>query len=114
MQTHAVSTTEVSSPSDILGGDGVSEDVPDTGVAEVRGRELVIIYALTHYYITHITSCTHALSKQLHCTCTCIIVLHYIPLAHQLSWVGSAMGWILVPHRRTILIVSSTSTPDPC
>ena len=54
MQTHAVSTTEVSSPSDILGGDGVSEDVPDTGVAEVEGRELVIIYALTHYYITHI------------------------------------------------------------
>ena len=70
MQIHAVSTTEVSSPSDILGGDGVSEDVPDTGVAEVRGREFVIIFALTHYYIIHITSCSHALSKQLHCTCT--------------------------------------------
>ena len=49
MQTHAVSTTEVSSPSDILGGDGVSEDVPDTGVAEVRGRELenIIMHLLT-------------------------------------------------------------------
>ena len=46
---NAVSTTEVSSPSDILGGDGVSEDVPDTGVAEVRGRELVIIYAITSH-----------------------------------------------------------------
>ena len=107
MQTHAVSATEVSSPSDILGGDGVSEDVPDTGVAEVRGRELVIIYALTHYYITHITSCTHALSKQLQ-------VHVHVYTTHQLSWVGSAMGWILVLHRRTILIVSSTSTPDPC
>ena len=32
---YVVSTTEVSSPSDILGGDGVSEDVPDTGVAKV-------------------------------------------------------------------------------
>ena len=40
---YAVSTTEVSSPSDIFGGDGVSEDVPDTGVPEVGGRELVII-----------------------------------------------------------------------
>ena len=59
MQTHAVSTTEVSSPSDILGGDGVSEDVPDTGVAEVGGRELVIIYALTHYYTRHfLYTCT--------------------------------------------------------
>ena len=44
MHAYVVSTTDVSSPSDIdiLGGDGVSEDVPDTGVAEVRGRELVI------------------------------------------------------------------------
>ena len=49
MQTHAVSTTVVSSPSDILGGDGVSEDVPDTGVAKVRGREFVIHY--THHFL---------------------------------------------------------------